>query len=228
MLGHLGKLHHVLVEQPIKLRVPCLATRNVARAYVSYWLKFSPCATAKCEMLKLCATFWTWSRAALGFRNSPLREQLRDVLENREVQGFILALLARAGLVSSPSIHLLLKAELCTVSAFACAPDLKRTTWETKSGFVKSTPFLSWAMGQTRHESDVPTLPHTPKRSVRCLSCASLLSIGRQPRPGGRPSQPVRDMRLTTLRTGAEDPLWHLGDAARSSSPVSAHPTMCT
>ena len=70
--------------------------------------------------------------------------------------------------------------------------------------------------------------------NVRCVAWPALLCC----RLGGSRDLAVdlsvRELRRrgwcppTTLCTGAADPLWHRGDAARSSSLVSAHPTVCT
>ena len=115
-----------------------------------------------------------------------------------------------ARVFSSHLTHLLLKAQLHTVrESFAFTLDLNWTTCETKFGFAKSMAFLSWSMGGSE---------------TALIGCANSATRSAMFGAGGRHSQAVRNQGrrdwCPPICTGEPDHLWHLDDAARSSSPT--------
>ena len=154
---------------------------------------------AKMRDAELCATSWTWSKAALDFGNEPTVNNFvtSPRTEKFKVSSFH-GLPARVSWFFSFLLtHLLSKAELCTVSAsFACAPDLKRTICETKSGFVKSMPFLSWSLGGSQTARIGWANSTTRSKMLRALPVRRFFAVDSEAAAtGGRPSQAVRDQR---------------------------------
>ena len=104
---------------------------------MSYWLTCSPLRHPKMRHAVTLLLELGW--ACAPFQERALWEQLRDVLDNRDVQGFILAWLARAGVVPLPPDPLALDSYAVHRERIVpCALDLKRATCATKSGIAKS------------------------------------------------------------------------------------------